>query len=372
MRIEKLYFKDMSNKIEINIECFSKFTLLVGVSGVGKTHIIRSIRTLKDIVTGNTEGLEGVEWSITFAMKEDEYIWNGKFESTKDSSRSARYVDMDGPISLPNINKETLLINGEIIVDRATSRVVFKGVKTPKVSMYKSFVSLFSEEKGINTVYEEVMKIYRFDYETERKILLASTSLNDLTNAKRYETISDLIKEHKPLIHKFGALYNLFPKQFNEIKRRFKAIFPNVTDIKFSDDFDDEMYLLMLKEKGTPWIPQYEFSSGMYKTLMVLVELMLIEDGSTILMDEIENSLGVNCIDEVVDEVLMTDRDIQLIATSHHPYIINSIDMSNWRIVTRVGSKINVRKADDINLGKSRHDAFKQLINSSVYMGITK
>lgn len=181
--------------------------------------------------------------------------------------------------------------------------------------------------------------------------------------------MNDVIKLHNPLIHKVAIVYNCFPDKFKEIKKYFKDIFPHVTDLKFTTDFDKEVYLLAVKERDTLWVPQYEFSSGMYKTLMVIAELMLLEEGSTILFDELENSLGVNCIDDVVDIMLSTDRDVQFIATSHHPYIINTISLSNWRIVIREGSKISVTNTNDIGLGNSKHDAFKQLINSSVYRG---
>ena len=87
-----------------------------------------------------------------------------------------------------------------------------------------------------------------------------------------------------------------------------------------------------------------------------------------ILIDEFENSLGVNCIEEVAELVLYPEVDIQFILTSHHPYIINNIDFNNWKIVVRDGSMVSVHSAKDLQIGShSKHDAFMQLIQTSAY-----
>jgi len=57
---------------------------------------------------------------------------------------------------------------------------------------------------------------------------------------------------------------------------------------------------------------------------------------------------------------------IQFIITSHHPYIINNIHYKNWKIVTRNGGKVSTQDADDF-MGKSKHEAFIQLINHPSY-----
>nr|WP_293102352.1 hypothetical protein [Okeania sp. SIO2F4] len=52
------------------------------------------------------------------------------------------------------------------------------------------------------------------------------------------------------------------------------------------------------------WILSPHISSGMLKTLMYISELYLSPEGSVILIDEFENSLGVNCLDSVTDLIL--------------------------------------------------------------------
>lgn len=79
------------------------------------------------------------------------------------------------------------------------------------------------------------------------------------------------------------------------------------------------------------------------------------------MIDEFENSLGINCIDILTDDLIHENKTLQFIATSHHPYIINNIPYEYWKIVTRQGGHIRTCNASDYHLGKSKQDAFIQL-----------
>jgi hypothetical protein len=58
---------------------------------------------------------------------------------------------------------------------------------------------------------------------------------------------------------------------------------------------------------------------------------------------------------------------MQFILTSHHPYIINNIDLTDWKIVTRKGGIVRVKDAEQLHLGRSKHQAFIQLMNLDEY-----
>lgn len=159
---------------------------------------------------------------------------------------------------------------------------------------------------------------------------------------------------------------------FDSIKDQFKEIFPLVEDIDFSSErfFDGSFYpVLKIKEKGVDsWILQHEVSSGMFRTLSQITILSLAQDGDVILIDEFENGLGVNCIDKLAEQILDPENDIQLIFTSHHPYIINNIPFKTWKIVTRNASDVRVLNAADLNIGEhSRHEAFLQLVQTKEF-----
>jgi predicted ATP-dependent endonuclease of OLD family len=105
----------------------------------------------------------------------------------------------------------------------------------------------------------------------------------------------------------------------------------------------------------------------MLRVFLQLAEIYLCPDGTVFLIDEFENSLGINCIDELTKVILNLNRNLQFVITSHHPYIINNIPFEYWKIVTRKGNTITTHDASEFNLGRSKHDRFMQLLQLEEY-----
>src|SRR5205085_2127638 len=64
------------------MDFFPDLTLLVGVSGAGKTQILRTICRLRDIArdrNANTRAW-GVSWRVTFHTAGKQYTWSGELE----------------------------------------------------------------------------------------------------------------------------------------------------------------------------------------------------------------------------------------------------------------------------------------------------
>ncbi|PJD98630.1 MAG: hypothetical protein CK427_16925 [Leptospira sp.] len=101
----------------------------------------------------------------------------------------------------------------------------------------------------------------------------------------------------------------------------------------------------------------------MIRTLTHLGDIFLWPQNTVIIIDEFENSLGVNCLDVVTENIITEQDKLQFILTSHHPYIINNININNWKIVTRKGGKVSTHNASKFNLGSSNHEGFIKLIN---------
>ncbi|MEP0855167.1 AAA family ATPase [Trichocoleus sp. DQ-U1] len=349
---------------------FSNLTLLVGVSGVGKTQIIKSILNLKRIANG--EPLNGVQWDITFeTLDRVEFRWKGEFES-KGLAGEIRDVNDEEP-KIRIIN-EYLYKQGNELAKRNNDKIEFKNQTTPKLSPFKSLVDILSEEEDIAPIKESFDKIIQLD--TENKIYTVTTALLNQFENSSVETIQ---KINQPDLIKLALVYKYFPDVFQKIKKRFIAIFTQVEDIKLEPERPEnlpisfgnllnEFLFIKIKEKGiNKWISQPNISSGMFKSLMQISGLYLSPEDSVILIDEFENSLGVNCIDVLTEDLLAQNRNLQFIITSHHPYIINNIGMEHWKIVTRRGGVVTVKDAKDFNVGKSRHQAFIQLLNLEAY-----
>jgi hypothetical protein len=160
-----------------------------------------------------------------------------------------------------------------------------------------------------------------------------------------------------------------FLDEFNDIIQSYLNIFPGIKDLKISTNKladGDSIYFLEIQDADSEeWIPQDRMSSGMFRTLMYIIEVITAPEGSVILIDKFENSLGINCMSEVTDFILDHADGLQFIITSHHPYIINNIPWQDWQIVSRKGSHIKTQKATEISAldTASSLDKFTHLIN---------
>ena len=127
---------------------------------------------------------------------------------------------------------------------------------------------------------------------------------------------------------------------------------------------------LSIKEKNVKkWVMLNDLSTGMQKVLLILTDICTLPPGSIYLIDEYENSLGINAIDFFPDFLLEYETDAQIILTSHHPYIINNINPENWFVFHRKGSEVAIRYGEELTkrIGTSRQKAFIQLINDPFF-----
>lgn len=368
MKIKKVAFWDNLREWRFEPICFSNLALLVGVSGVGKTQVLQRIVNLQEIANGDS--LNGLAWDVTFStLNNVEYRWQGEFETKKNLEIITNKED---EINKFRIVREHLLKDEKVIIERTPNKILFQGKQTPKLSPFQSVVEILNQEEEISPVRQAFNKITYSDN---------SSSLNGIYGMPEIE-MSKILQENIELNSiqesKMSIYIKLFliahnnPDIFDKIKQKFIATFPQVEDVKiepvrYKNDPSYPLFPIQIKEKGVKdWIFQFNISSGMRKTLIHISELYLSPEGTVILIDEFENSLGINCID-VVTDLLVENRNIQFILTSHHPYIINNIGMEHWKIVTRKGGVVTVIDAKDLNLGKSRHQAFTQLINLEEY-----
>lgn len=364
MKIKQFSFKRHRSGWNVQNVTFGPLTLLVGASGVGKTQILKAISALTRIASGHS--FNGVEWAVLFEEDGCEYNWSGRFELIESIAIDLIWDDNDYAIV-----EEKLVAGQDVIFSRTGEQLLYHGVPTVKLDAAKSAVELLKEESDVAPVNRGFKKINWLDMgEGSRFAIrpgLLSKDKQDMTLAEikqaKYLTAIDrlfLIKKHHRQL-------------FEAIFEAFHAIFPLVDEIDFDLDTwfkpDDAMPVLKIRESGIDtWIKFPNISAGMCRTLSQIVALSLADDGDVILIDEFENGLGINCIDSLADMAMEPDVNVQLIMTSHHPYIINNIPFGDWLIVSRKGSDVRVNTAAELKIGEfSKHDAFMQLIQTSAY-----
>jgi predicted ATPase len=355
------------------IEFSSNLTLLVGVSGAGKTQILRAILDLRRIANGTA--INGFEWKIIFStVNGTEFIWEGRFDTVETNELS--FEDDEKQKGYEQEEKysliyEKLTSNNQVLIHRNREEIMFKNSLLPKLSSHESMIYILKEESVIKEAFDALNKIEYRDHTRGRRIKNNSNqSLYSLKN--KYKTLDSIVNSDEDIRTKLYLTYENKLDIPEKIKSRFIDIFPQIGDLKLEPFKADIFFpkamaekippVIYIKEKSVPkWIREDRMSSGMLRTIIYIAEIFLANEGSLILIDEFENSLGINCIDILTDDLIHENKTLQFIATSHHPYIINNIPYEYWKIVTRQGGHIRICNASDYHLGKSKQDAFIQL-----------
>jgi hypothetical protein len=104
---------------------------------------------------------------------------------------------------------------------------------------------------------------------------------------------------------------------------------------------------------------------------VIISDIVSLPEGAIYIIDEYENSLGVNAIDFLPQFLLDYGEKVQFLITTHHPYLINSMPIKSWRVFHRKGSRVVIKNGAEFETkyGKSKQQAFVQLLNDPFYAG---
>jgi len=337
--------------------------LLVGDSGTGKTVFLNTIFNLAGIAFGSEPLLYG-HWKIKF--KQDESVYHWEIEAEQFSNGKTLLM-------MEHLCQETE--NGNIsIVERNEDWFKFSGKEMPKLPRENTSIFLLREEEKIKPLHLGFGNISRRNF-----------SENALNENIRNEAVStDFLDEQTDIfkLRNMDAGINLKlyflsrekPEIFQILCNYYTEVFPFIEKIEVfeKEAINPDMFipLFYIKEKYVDsWIPVDQLSSGMKKVLLVLTDVCIFPEEGIYLIDEYENSLGINAINFFPSFLADIETDKQFIITSHHPYIINKIPVENWFVFHRRGSEIKIRygRENVERFGRSRQQRFIQLINDPFY-----
>lgn len=367
MRINYLIYKNITDDYTIERIDFSKrLTLLVGASGVGKTQILKAIQQLCQFAGDRKlDTVNAFEAELGFTTADQtEYVWKIATELQDNRLES----DMSG--SGLRVRTESLeYADHELIFSKSEEKVTISGYdQIPMMKESESLISQYRNLDCINTVYTEVRIVGLANLEMDMLYLpTAEFFMDPSKKGKMRVEVAEALAENiviSPLT-RFGIMKIIDLPEYENVYRNalelFQDVFPTVQDIDYVENAMNR-YGIVIKTNDH-WIMQQSISSGMLKTLWHILNVLTAPKGAVIMLDEFENGLGINCIDVVSNMILEERPDIQIIMTSHHPYIINCIPMENWLITRRMGKKVQTISAQDYHLGQSKHEAYIELMN---------
>ena len=358
---------------EFNTDTFDRINLFVGISGSGKSRFLNLLFNMAHSVSKSLPFSLG-SWEIEFLIDDQNYRW----ELTVDDKKELE----------PFIEHEQLTItsNNEVItlIDRNRDEFLFKNSSLPKLPRNITGISLLNEEESILPIYNHFTHIQRrlfHESGLRDAISYEAVPIPIIENIRRKKNIELIWKQELTVNTKMYLMKELYPELYKSAIENFINVFPfiNKCDVKpvqapgVPMAPNTLMVSFCVKETGVKnWINLAELSSGMQKVLLIITDILLLPKNSTYIIDEYENSLGINAIDFLPDFLITNaSEESQFFITTHHPYLINSMPVEYWRIFHREGSSVVVKNGSELKerYGKSKQKAFVQLINDPLYTG---
>lgn len=365
MKIKWVEFENTQTGLKVErVNFFDDVTLLVGLSGAGKTVILNAVDYSLKLACNKRLELE--PFCVTLCIESGEDIYQWTYDIRK--ADTGELVLDEKPEY--QFSYERLTCNGKVLFERSSSRVEMLGYdKIPQPKKDESLISQYSEDELLRNLVAEMRKSYKIDTDLEVRGGIGSEGFSWLKSkvSKTFEETKDVDVDfdtfsHLPVPMKLYIAKKYFFELYMQIFDMVKELFMEIEDIDVVEDRRREAYWVSIQVYGKRLL-QYDISSGMLKTIFYLVELCTMPSKSLVLIDEFENGLGVNCIDILAELMLEERNDLQYIITSHHPKIVNQISAKRWRIIDREISTIKNRDSDSYGIGASRHDAYFNLLN---------
>jgi predicted ATP-dependent endonuclease of OLD family len=350
---------------------FSKLNLIVGASATGKTKLLNTIFN-GGMMAARSDVFYHGWWSYVFEHRNKTYEWT--IDTTANEEGETK------------IRSEKILLRDDssekILVQRDDNSFLFNGRELPKLLSNQSSIQLLKDEELIKPINEAFSSIMRRSFqrsELDEVSGIQAIPKRLIDQMKKQRNLDELFQAGNLLLNaRLYLLLNFFQPLYERICDEFKNVFPFVSEIAvlnadaFGIEFQGIVPIFAIREKyiKDKWIPLNEFSSGMQKVLLILTDIFTLPQyGGVYLIDEYENSLGVNAINFFPGVILEAVSESQFIITSHHPYIISNVPVKDWIILHRRGNEVLAKegRALEEKYGKSKQSSFVQLINDPFY-----
>ena len=346
----------------------SPISLLVGLSGSGKTRFMNTLFNIASTVaSGEARGalVRRGHWKMNVHVDDIDYYWEYSAAMDEDT---------------PKISFElvTITINGETktLVERNNGTFIFNNIELPKLNDRVVSINLLKEEKLIEPLYRFFARGLRREFSKDAFEKVRYTdNINEtfVAEFKNKSNLDTLLPLDLTVNSKLYLFQEYFKDKYSIVIDFYKDVFPTIKNVKIEIKQTVPKSItpfFMVKEKGVrKWLPLSELSSGMQKVMLIMTDVLSLPGNGIYMIDEYENSLGINSIDFLPEFLTDHGGNNQFIITTHHPYLINNMPIKNWIVLNRKGSKVRFKTGKELEerYGKSKQQAFIKLINDPFY-----
>lgn len=371
MKIKWIEFENLETGLKIErINFFDDVTLLVGLSGAGKTQILDAIEISLRLALDDVVIVQPYAVCLGIAINNHIYEWSYRLQ--KQITDEVAFDSTDEYF----FAFESLLCDQKEIFIRENDKISiqdFTEIPTPRKDT--SLIYQYSDDLHFSELFNGLKNMYNIDMDLNVRRYLAKDSVNAFKNKidrtfEKLPTTSIKIFSHLPTPLKLYITKIHYSDIFEKILDTVKGIFSEIENIDIVEDITKDHYCFQIMVYNQK-LYQDDISNGMLKSIYFIIELYTASENSLFMIDEFENGLGMNCITALSDILLEERKDLQFIITSHHPKIIGNIDYNNWKIVEREKEIIKNFDCNDdgYDVGGNRHDAYFKLMDKWKFEG---
>lgn len=313
-------FKAVQNSKSIG---FSPLTVFIGNNGSGKSSIVEAMETFQSIV------LKGLDEAMASCYG-FEYILNKAKEhkSIKDKVSSPITFTFHG-----KSEDERLKFHLEVVADSTFNRIYFQDYKAAyhfgELTPMNKFIS-----KG--EITDPKLKTFVSNWQFLR---LDPHLMTEPMPQERSYGVIKLNHTGSNIADYLLFIRDLELQSFNGIIEAFKGVLPFAEDLQpaVTSELDRKVYLLMSEEKVAGKLPGWLLSTGTLRKLALLSVLRHPKPPPVVIIEEIENGLDPRTIHLLVDEIryFVESGCGQVIATTHSPYFLDLLKLSQIVVVER-------------------------------------
>lgn len=341
-----------------------KSSMFFGDNASGKTNFLWALNNLqKIIINGFTSDIDPDDCNIN----SDEISYEIEISDSEDNFYSYEIVykycfDKELSDKKVILLKEQLFSNDKLIYSYADSKLNID-IGIPK---YESIQDLFSNEISSNTLLIK-LKDFIPDYVSNfiKSIKDLHIVIDKVINyeAKQQSGLS-LRERAKEIVEKYR----------DETKEILRCIDPTISDIQLSEksdplEKDSKYYEIEIIRNNQEFNIRYE-SQGVKKIINLLVYLLDVFNGRTVLVDELDLSIGTKAMIKIFNLFINSglNKKGQLFITSHNILLLdlNLFHASQLNIFVKKSSlSTRIFSIDDFDIRTEKRDLYKLYLEGS-------
>jgi predicted ATPase len=322
--IHRAKFQNFKALRDVEVTFDSRLTVLVGPNGSGKTSVLQGIHFLTQLAQASDNELRphiarlSDFFSITTSLDQFTLEIASRKVNDPGEQQVAATIDRDNQFQI----RLSVSRNGD--PDVFVWAIGYYGNRQLNWTGYHTRPGTFAPEQFASAAF----------------IRFSAARLATPTLVRSYPP--RVATDGSGLAATLNHIKNKYPDRFRRIEEAFLRVIQTAKEIKFDQSpvpDTDGIYgpSLLIDFRGAEGVKAADISSGTLFALGLLTVTLGPDSPSVILLDDLDHGLHPKAQMELIDVfrgLVQENPDLQIIATSHSPYILDRLEWNEVRVTS--------------------------------------